>query len=374
MPRRRTITVAILIALAVLASSASWGCSWFGSDAKPSKKASTQSSKPKPVTCPLCGLVPADPIFIQRRPVGIKIENDPAARPQSGLDKACIVYEEECEGGVTRFLAVYLDKNVDVLGPVRSARPADADIAFPHNPLFCHCGGAPPTIEMVKASGIADLDEMSWPAAYWRSSDRRAPHNLYSSTMKLRQVGDPLYPYQGQASSPFTFLTDKEQAKMEADRAKQIKKDLANQAKPDPAYVPAFTVITNVHIPYDPICVLDYRYDSGTGRFLRFVRGQPHTDLTTGQQLNADTVIVQYVTTTPSGIVDVNGADTPNLGIVGAGRAQVFVRGRVIEANWSKPTRTAHTVYTDNSGKVIKVKPGTTWVEFVPTDMPVTFN
>ncbi len=368
----RTAAVAVL-ALAVLTACSAGGCSWF-SGKKPRKEERATPAAPKPAACPFCGTVPEDPLLIQRRPIGIKIENDPAARPQSGLDRACIVYEEECEGGVTRFLAIYLDKNVESLGPVRSARPADVDIAFPFNPLFCHCGGAPPTISMVKASGIPDLDEMSWPGAYWRSGSRRAPHNLYSSTTRLRQAGEATYPYQGTPAAPFVYLSDDEQARMESDRSRQIRKDLAKQARPDPDYVPAFTVVTNVHIPYDPICVVDYRYDSSTGRFLRFVQGRPHTELTTGQQLNADTVIVQYVTTTPSGIVDVNKADTPNLGILGAGRAQVFVRGRVIEADWSKPARDVHTSFTDSAGRAVRIKPGITWVELVPTGMSVTFN
>jgi hypothetical protein len=373
-PRRGTITIAVLLSIALLAVLLSGGCSWFGSARAPRKKAVAKAAAPRPVTCPLCGLAPADATFIARRPVAVKIENDPAARPQSGLDKACVVYEEECEGGVTRFIAVYLDRNAEVVGPVRSARPADIDIAFPYNPLFCHCGGGAPILAMVRASGISDLDEQAWAGAYWRSGDRRAPHNLYSSTARLRQAGDTAYPYQGAAISAFTFLTDQQQAKMESDRAKQIVKDEANQAKPDPAYQPALTVVSNIHIPYDPICVVDYSYDTSTGRFMRSVQGAPHTDLTTGLQLGADTVVVQYVTSAPSGLVDVNGADTPNIGVIGAGRAQVLVRGRKIEANWSKPSRNAHTTFTDQSGKVIPVKPGTTWVELVTTNMPVTFS
>ncbi len=371
---RRAIAIALLstVVLAIALSSA--GCSWFGSSDSGDKKGKAEAEAPKPVTCPLCGLAPADPIFIQRRPVAVKVENDPAARPQSGLDQACVIYEAECEGGVTRFLAVYLDRNVEVVGPIRSARPSDIDVAFPFNPLFCHCGGGAPILAMVKASGIADLDEQQWPGAYWRSRDRRAPHNLYSSTTRLRQAGDTVYPYQGEAAAAFEFLTDKQQAKMEQDRSKQIQRDLANRASPDPAYQPAFTVISNVHIPYDPICVVDYSYDSGTGRFLRFVRGRPHTDLATGQQLNADTVIIQYVTSAPSGYVDVRGAPTPEIGILGAGRAQVFVRGRLIEANWQKASRTGHTIFTDSVGKVIPVKPGTTWVELFPAEKAVTFN
>jgi hypothetical protein len=161
---------------------------------------------------------------------------------------------------------------------------------------------------------------------------------------------------------------------MEQDRADEIKRIKANQANPKPGFQPTVTVVHNVHIPYQPICVVDYAYDSTSGRFMRFERGVPHIDKNTGDQLAADTVIVQYVTTTPSGLVDVNGADTPNLGVIGSGRAQVFVRGRLIDANWQKTSRATYTVYTDNSGKVIPVKPGTTWVELVPTTRQVTFN
>jgi hypothetical protein len=373
-PHRRTIIKAVLLVALSVALAVVAGCSWFGESSKSSGKVVVKASPARPVTCPLCGLVPADPTFIKRRPIAVKIENDPAARPQSGLDHAEVVYEEECEGGVTRFIAVFLDRDVPVVGPVRSARPADIELAFPYNALFCHCGGGDPILVMVRQSGIADMDEQHFGGAYWRSHDRRAPHNLYSSTARLRQAGDLAYPCQGQAGPAFKFLTDKEQAKMEQDRADEIKRIKANQANPKPGFQPTVTVVHNVHIPYQPICVVDYAYDSTSGRFMRFERGVPHIDKNTGDQLAADTVIVQYVTTTPSGLVDVNGADTPNLGVIGSGRAQVFVRGRLIDANWQKTSRATYTVYTDNSGKVIPVKPGTTWVELVPTTRQVTFN
>jgi hypothetical protein len=133
-------------------------------------------------------------------------------------------------------------------------------------------------------------------------------------------------------------------------------------------------VVNNVHVPYKSPCEVDYSYDASSGRFMRFVSGVPHIDKNTGGQIAADTVIVQSVTTTPSGYVDVNGADTPNLGIIGSGRAQVFVRGRLIDANWSKTSRSAHTVFTDNSGKEIPVKPGSTWVELIPATQQATYN
>jgi hypothetical protein len=141
-----------------------------------------------------------------------------------------------------------------------------------------------------------------------------------------------------------------------------------------PDYVPSMTVAGNIYVPYGAACAVQYTYDSTTGRFMRSVAGKPHVDRMTAGQLAADNVIIQYVTEVPSGIVDVNGVDSPELGVLGSGRAQVFVRGRLIDVNWSKSSRADHTLYTDNAGKPIELKPGTTWIELVPTSKQVTFD
>jgi hypothetical protein len=62
--------------------------------------------------------------------VAIKIDNDPQARPQVGLQEASLVIEAPVEGGLTRFTAFYEEGSYPVLaGPVRSVRPVDADLA-----------------------------------------------------------------------------------------------------------------------------------------------------------------------------------------------------------------------------------------------------
>ena len=370
---RKALIVIAAVALLLLLSLAP-GCSWFGSEKKEQPKKAAAVEEPEQITCPLCGMAVSGLPAIDRRPLAVKVENDPASRPQSGLDKACVVYEEVTEGGITRFMAVFLCREVDPIGPVRSARPADIELVFPSRAIFAHCGGGEPSLALIQASGIADLDQVAWPGAYWRARDRRAPHNLYTSTAKLRASGDPAFPFHGQVASPFEFLTDKEQAKMESERAKEIKKAAGQQSSPNPDYVPSVTVVRNVYIPYTAACAVQYTYDSSTGRFMRFVAGKPHTDRATAGQLAADNVIVQYVTEVPSGIVDVNGVDSPELGVLGSGRAQVFVRGRLIDANWAKSSRGDHTSYTDNSGSAVKLKPGIIWIELVPNTKQATFD
>ena len=53
-----------------------------------------------------------------RRVISFKIDNNINARPQSGLEMADLVYEVLVEGGMTRFLALFLDSSSDYLGPI----------------------------------------------------------------------------------------------------------------------------------------------------------------------------------------------------------------------------------------------------------------
>src|SRR6476469_2932327 len=51
--------------------------------------------------------VPVSKEVAETRPIAVVIENHTAARPQSGLSSADVVYETLAEGGITRFLALY---------------------------------------------------------------------------------------------------------------------------------------------------------------------------------------------------------------------------------------------------------------------------
>ncbi|MBN1288909.1 MAG: DUF3048 domain-containing protein [Actinobacteria bacterium] len=369
--RYRKGLIAGISVLLFLMTAAVSGCSWFGSSESKNKGTAKQ---PKAITCPLCGMKVADGSLINRRPLAVKVENDPAARPQSGLDKACVIYEEITEGGITRFMAIYLCHDAEVAGPVRSARPVDIDLASPFQALLCHCGGAPPTISAIKSSGIADLDEQAGTGAYWRSRDRRAPHNLYAGTERLRSDGNVKYPFEGEVGEAFRFLDDAGIEELARIRAEEAERLAQHQADPQGEYQPKVNLANGIEIPYTKVCAVSYNYDTATGRYLRFVRGVPHTDLTTGGQLTADTVIVQYVVESVSGIKDVMGADTPDLGVVGSGRAQIFIMGQCIDAEWNKSSRQEYTRYYDYDGNEIQMKPGLVWVQLVPLGKEVTYQ
>ena len=55
-----------------------------------------------------------------KRVIAFKIDNNINARPQSGLQEADAVHEVLVEGGMTRFLAFYMDKTSSYVGPILS--------------------------------------------------------------------------------------------------------------------------------------------------------------------------------------------------------------------------------------------------------------
>ncbi len=340
---------------------------------------------PKPIINPLTGEEVASEELISRRPLAVKIENDPNARPQSGLVDAELVFEELVEGGVTRFICIFLAKESNVLGPNRSVRPSDIDICFFLEPLLTCSGGAPPVMAMVRASGMMYLEEDG--THFWRDRTRRAPHNLYTSTARLRnylaQKGDGFHKV---LNSGLCFYSQKEIAEiLEKEAETQASGSETQPQEPQgeegteegaqnglsfQRAVPA----SNINIGYEAACAAFYRYDPNLGVYLRWTQNKPLTDRESGRQVGPRNVIIQYVQLTSSGLRDVRGAESPNSQVIGSGKCLIFTWGKVIQGTWSKESRTAPTIFRDVMGNQIKLYPGQTWIHLVPQNIKVTYE
>ncbi len=350
------LALALLVALPLLALA---GCK--GSSQGTAANPETGPVPPPPIINPLTGKTVASVDLIRRRPLAVKVENDPAARPQSGLNGADIVYEEMVEGGITRFCALFLSQDISVIGPCRSARPSDIDISYFHLPLFACSGGAPGMMTQIKQAGMLGLEEDG--AHFWRDKSRRAPHNLYTSTALLREaLASWQDDYNQLPATSFAFMSEKDAAD-----------EAAEMASGNPAGTTGGTA-TTIDIAYGNACDVHYDYAAGSDAYLRTLNGHPNTDLTTGAQLSPTNVVVQYVDVVPSGLKDVLGADSPDSVVVGTGTAVIFSGGRVINATWSKSSRSVPTVYKDQDGKVVQLHPGQTWVNFIPDRIALTYQ
>jgi hypothetical protein len=79
---------------------------------------------------PLTGLVVDDPALLARCPLVIKVSNYPrSGRPHAGLSQADLVFDYYIGEGMNRFAAVYYGKDAIKVGPIRSARLVDVQLA-----------------------------------------------------------------------------------------------------------------------------------------------------------------------------------------------------------------------------------------------------
>jgi hypothetical protein len=281
---------------------------------------------------------PAEPY-----PLAVMIENLPEARPHFGLDQADVVYDALAEGGISRFMALYLTREADAIGPVRSTRHYFVYIAAEYNATLVHVGASPIGYAALGATRIRNVNESWGDPGLWRSARRYAPHNAFTSTLDARAAAD---------------------AKAEGGAGTWGPLELKDPADRMPG--PSAPL---VRVRYPPLgwYSVSYAYDASTNRYLRHMDGEPHVDAGSGTHLAASAVIVQVV---PDEVIDREGR--LDLAQTGEGRAYYFQDGTTIEGYWTKADFGSRTQFWDTAGNRVRFNAdGTTWIQIVPPEAVV---
>jgi hypothetical protein len=276
----------------------------------------------------------------------VVIENYSLIRQlQKGLEDAAIVYEAPAEGGITRFLAIYDGDPVDVIGPVRSARPYFITWASEYMAGLAHVGGSYDALENLKTNfRLFNIDEFSDSSTIWRNNDYSAPHNAFTSTGNILQRLNKENYHHPLTEKRFQFKN------------------------PDTTSGDINTIDINFSI--DPYAV-KYVYDPSTKTYTRYNGGALHHDIKPAD------VLVQFVDTQ---VLD----DAGRLRIQtnGTGKALVFRDGKVIEGTWAKDSSInspdqdmsqSWTKFFDAQGKEIQLNKGQIWIEVVPKGNAVNY-
>jgi hypothetical protein len=314
--------------------------------ASPKHQSPTPSATPATKASPLTG-VQVDPALADRPITAVVIENHPDARPQSGLAQAGVVYEALAEGGITRFEAFYLENRPPTLGPVRSLRTYFVDWGLEFNSPVAHAGGNADALDLVSPLGMKDINGLlGGPDRYfYRTTDRFAPHNLYTSSDLLDKA---LTAYGFNKPANFTPSPRK-----------------ADQPSTTPAH-------PTIHIDYSYTGYqVDYKYDPSTNDYARFMADVAHVDRNTGSQIHVKNIVVEYMPTS-YGVTRID-EQTVIMGTVGTGRAIVLRDGGAVEGTWKKTSHSARTVLLDASGKDIPLDAGNTWYSIVPVGNNVSY-
>lgn len=292
-----------------------------------------------------------------QRPIAVMIPNENACLPQYGISEADILYECNVEGDMTRLMAVFKDwKDMEKIGNIRSCRDYYVYWAKEWDAIYCHIGGPfyildvindPTTDNITEAVLASDASQKKglYANAFFRSTDRSAPHNAYTSGAGIQKAISALNysetytaNYQGEhfkfasASSPNTL----EQYSGAID-AKKI--DLASAYSKTKTY---------------------FEYNESDGLYYRFQAMQngdeKHIDGANNQQLAFKNILIQftyYETRDAKGYLSFQCHDDTQDG-------WYFTNGKGIHVTWKKTTDYAPTKYYDDNGNEIELNTGKT--------------
>ncbi|MHA6482745.1 DUF3048 domain-containing protein [Paenibacillus sp. strain BS8-2] len=300
----------------------------------------TPTATPLPYTAPLTGA------GIQQesksRPIAVMINNFSAARPQSGLSNADVVWEVLAEGGITRLVAIFQSTEAvtDTIGPIRSNRKYLIDIADSYGAVMAHAGGSPEAYGILQKQSKPYLDEITNAGSYfWRSKDRKAPHNLYSSLEKLRE-----------GSSKKKYSEDKPVPVYQFSSEGTVAAAAVTEEARD---------ITIKFLTNDGYKV-GYHYEETTGLYSRTINDKPHTDLNNNQTLAASNLIV--FETTHRTLDDVGRL---SVDLESGGKAYLFQKGKKTDIDWVSASD-GMIRFATSDGAEITLLPGKTYIHIVP--------
>lgn len=303
-----------------------------------------------------------DETALDRRVIAVKIDNHWDARPQSGIEQADAIYELLVEGGLTRFIALFHHSDTEYLGPVRSGRPTDPTLVKYLGAPLQISGAQPWVSSLIVGYGVKLLGDNG--NTTFRISSRSAPHNLYGSTVLMRDEADR----RGYSDDPPAM-------------------PIFNFGEPTPGSPGA----TEVTLDWSDRPVVRWEW-TGT-EYVRFNGDIPHNWLALPsedepaddedaedppedleQQIATDTIVVvtanKYFASSSSGA----GSAVPALETVGGGNAYVFYNGVVVEGTWQRDSVDERFELTAEDGSPITIPAGRLWIAVFPDNQQVTWE
>ena len=297
--------------------------------------------KPKAPTYPLTGLPAPSEEARLARPLFVKIENTPMARPQMGISSADVVYESLTEAGITRFACIFQSTIPDEVGPVRSARNMEVSLVPQYDALFFNSGANSTVLREIAAAGLADMSHNAASEIYYRVNYREAPHNLYLSLSKAYNLA---------AKKGFATTLD---------RAHELEfLDEFPNVTPD-----ANLVI----VPFSYSYVAKWQWSAEDKMYYRYMDEWTY-DVDGNRRIGTTNLIVIWVPYVP--LPNVLQGQTFGVNMASSGQATLFIAGKRYDGTWESdgvnPPR-----FKDASGKSIKLAPGKTWFQVLDIGMQI---
>jgi hypothetical protein len=302
--------------------------------------------------CPMNGELVDQRAYATRVPLLVQIENNPIARPPSGLNLADLVIEAPVEGDTTRFAAVFMcDEEVAAaVGPVRSARYFNIDYWQQMRVVTLHFGGASKVLSRFNSVSMPFLNGLTggW-GFFFRAGPWGAPHNVFLDVNAARaevEDGGSLdwaSRAAGEVRAPFRF---------------EVGRNLPDGGR----------AVDAIGLQTSSFWRFGWEWNEDTSHWYRTDGGAPNFDAVTGERISARTVVVQIVRQEVLvGENDPGGFPRRYQFLVDSGDGILYVNGEAHDVHWSRPTAEDVTTWTyADSGEEVILPPGRVWWEIVP--------
>lgn len=300
---------------------------------------------------PLTGLEIEDPSLLDRCPMVIKVSNYPrSGRPHAGLSQADLVFDYYIGEGMNRFAAIYYSQNTPQVGPIRSARLVDAQLANMYQGILAFKGAWYKVNEYIYSSlkkkaisgspstcpGICDAGE-------------ETVISMFANTAELS-----------------LYVTDKGFCDAsQLDLAGMVfSEELPRDGRPAPDLSVIFSYYNRA----------EWHYDLATGTYLRWIESVdgaegeeiitmiPLTDANTGMQLAFENVVILFAKH------DMYAATYFDLELDSntSGARMVLLRdGKAFDGIWKSAGENRPLQFFSPEGDHLAFKPGNTWLVLV---------
>ena len=276
------------------------------------------------------------------RPIAVMINNNHVAWPHAGLQDAYITYEILAEGGITRLMAIFKDKDTAKIGSVRSARPYYLDYALENDAIYVHYGWSDQAKSDISSLGVDNINGLTVSNVFWRDTSlkKATEHTVFTSMEKINEYAkEKGYDRDTNKDLLLNYSVD------EIDLSKR-----EDAVKAD-----------TVFMKYSYYTSSSYEYDSENKVYKRFMSDTPHVDAVTGDQYTYKNIII-----TPIATHTYDSYGRLELDDVGSGDGYYITCGYAIPITWSKASRSSQTVYKNMDGEEIKVNDGNTFIQITP--------
>ena len=276
------------------------------------------------------------------RPIAVMINNNHVAWPHAGLNDAYLAYEILAEGGITRIMALFKDKDTEKIGSVRSARPYYLDYALENDAIYVHYGWSDKAKSDISSLGVDNINGLTASSVFWRDSslNKATEHTVFTSMEKINEYSK---------EHGYDRDTDK-------DLLLNYSVDEIDLSKREDA-IKADTVF----MKYSYYTTASYEYDSEKKVYKRYMSDTPHVDAVTGNQYTFKNIII-----TPIETHTYDSYGRLELDNIGSGEGYFITLGYAIPITWSKDSRSSQTVYKNMDGEEIKVNDGNTFIQITP--------